>query len=85
MSTRNLEPSNYELNSALIALKKDMEYLIINVDQQKKDTATIRGEVEILKQFFYKWKGAALVLVGLGGLMTWILDHVLKVLPIIGK
>lgn len=85
MSTRNLEPSNYELKSDIIGVKKDLEYLIINVQKQQNDMASIRGEVEILKQFFYRWKGAALVLVGLGGLLAWIVNGVVNALAILHK
>lgn len=81
--SRNLEPTNYELKSDIIGVKKDLEYLIINVQKQQSDMTNMRSDIDILKQFFYKWKGAALVLVGLGGLLTWFVDHVIKILPLI--
>lgn len=66
-------------------LKKDLEYLIKAQEKTQSDLLEIISDVQGLKAFYQKWKGGAVVLMALGGIVTYVIDSVIKVLPFLDK
>lgn len=70
---------------SLAELKKDLEYIIQANRATQDEMHNIRKDVNELRGFYQKWKGGALVLMALGGVLTWIIEAIFKVLPFLDK
>ncbi len=66
-----------QLQVSVAKIQKDIQYILQAIEKQQKD-------IDNLNEFLSRWKGAALVLIGLGGAGTWIIDHIIKLLPLSG-